>query len=201
MRREHDKINWTINLFVNYVEDYIFQLEQDENDDGIADEVDEDRILGGELLLVNFEQDDAIFYGMEAELKMTLFDSDRYSIDTRIWGDWVHAELDGGNNLPRISPARLGGSLEYNFGNLHADIDLVNVFNQNEIASLESRTDGYSMLNAGISYKFNQGSKTTMLSLRATNLLDEDARRHTSFLKERAPLPGRALTAGIRFNF
>lgn len=201
LRREHDKINWTINLFVNYIEDYILQLEQDEDGDGIADEVDENRILGGELLLVNFEQDDAIFYGMEAELIMTLVESDRYSIGTRIWGDWVHAELSGGNNLPRISPARLGGSFEYNYGALHADVDLINVFNQNKVASLESRTDGYSMLNAGISYKFNQGSKTTILSLRATNLLDEDARRHTSFLKERAPLPGRAFIARIRFNF
>ena len=201
LRREHDKINWTINLFVNYIEDYIFQLEQDENGDGIADKVNENRILGGELLLVNFEQDDAVFYGMEAELLTTLIKTDRYSIDTRIWGDLVRAELIGSKNLPRISPARLGGSLEYNIGNLHADVDLINVFSQNKVASLESVTDGYVLLNAGISYTLNKKTSTTTFSFKATNLLDEDARRHTSFLKERAPLPGRAFIVSIRLNF
>jgi iron complex outermembrane receptor protein len=33
------------------------------------------------------------------------------------------------------------------------------------------------------------------------NLLDEEARRHTSPLKEYAPLPGRSLTAGVRLEF
>ncbi len=40
-----------------------------------------------------------------------------------------------------------------------------------------------------------------MLFLRATNLLDEDARVHSSPLKDEVPLPGRSLSAGLRFGF
>ncbi len=36
---------------------------------------------------------------------------------------------------------------------------------------------------------------------RASNLLDEEARRHTSPLKEFAPLPGRSFGAGVRLEF
>ena len=34
-----------------------------------------------------------------------------------------------------------------------------------------------------------------------SNLLDEEARPHTSFLKELAPLPGRGIEFGVRAFF
>jgi iron complex outermembrane receptor protein len=37
--------------------------------------------------------------------------------------------------------------------------------------------------------------------LRATNLLDEEARISTSFKKDVAPLPGRGLSIGLRHEF
>lgn len=40
-----------------------------------------------------------------------------------------------------------------------------------------------------------------LLFIRGSNLLDEDARRHASPLKDHAPLPGRSLGAGVRFEF
>ena len=45
------------------------------------------------------------------------------------------------------------------------------------------------------------GSYYTMKYIRGTNLGDEDARRHTSPLKEFIPLPGRSLVAGLRWDF
>jgi len=39
------------------------------------------------------------------------------------------------------------------------------------------------------------------LFIRGANLLNEEARRHTSFLKDRAPLPGRSGLVGVRVNF
>jgi hypothetical protein len=39
------------------------------------------------------------------------------------------------------------------------------------------------------------------LFVRGTNLLDEDARRSTSLVKDVAPLPGRSLAIGIRASF
>jgi iron complex outermembrane receptor protein len=40
-----------------------------------------------------------------------------------------------------------------------------------------------------------------MLFLRGNNLLDQDIRVHTSFIKDFAPMPGRSLVAGLRANF
>ena len=46
------------------------------------------------------------------------------------------------------------------------------------------------------------GSATaSVLFLRGRNLLDEDARLHTSPLKDRLPLPGRSIGAGVRVEF
>jgi len=194
-------MSWRTNLFVNVIEDFIFLQSQDRDDDGNADFVDEAGNPGDELLLANYAQADAIFYGLEAELLYGLFDDARGSLDARLFGDWVRGKLEGGDNLPRISPARLGIALDYHRGPWQADIENIFVFEQDRTAPLETETDGYSMLNAGLSYTLNQTSAETRLFLRARNLLDEDARRHNSFLKDAAPLVGRSFLIGLNVRF
>ncbi len=201
LRKASGRWRWTANLFVNYIEDFVYQREQDENNDGVADEVDDQRTLGGELLLIRFTQQNALFYGIEAEAHYEVFNSDRGTLGTRLWGDWVHAELSANENLPRISPPRIGGSLEYNRGDWHADLDLTRILKQDQTGNLESPTAGYTMLDFGIGYSRNFNQMGVDLSLRGKNLLDEAARRHTSFLKDRAPLPGRAVLLGLQITY
>jgi iron complex outermembrane receptor protein len=50
-------------------------------------------------------------------------------------------------------------------------------------------------------YRVLTGGLTYDLFLRATNLGDEEARLHTSFLKDVAPLGGRAFSAGVQVAF
>lgn len=202
LRRTQGKWRWAANVYANYIEDFIYQQEQDENNDGIADEVDDQRMPGGELLLINYSQDNALFYGVEAQTTYTLHDDHHGRFDARLWGDWVRAKLtDGKGNLPRIPPARIGASLEYNQGYWHGDIEASYQFQQDQTAALESSTGAYTLLNAGLGYQREVGRMYINVSLRARNLLDETARRHTSFLKQRAPLPGRSLmfTLGLGF--
>ncbi|MDZ7824857.1 MAG: hypothetical protein U5R48_01045 [Gammaproteobacteria bacterium] len=45
------------------------------------------------------------------------------------------------------------------------------------------------------------GRSHVELFARGSNLLDVEQRAHTSFLKDRAPLPGRSLQAGVRYTF
>lgn len=45
------------------------------------------------------------------------------------------------------------------------------------------------------------GASNVLLFLRASNLLDEDARQHPSVRKDVAPLPGRSLHLGVRAEF
>jgi iron complex outermembrane recepter protein len=201
LRKAAGRWRWTANVFVNYIEDFVYQREQDENNDGIADEVDKARALGGELLLIRYIQQNALFYGIEAETHYELFDNDDGKLGARLWGDWVHAELSNGENLPRISPPRIGLSLEYNRNDWHADLDLTHILKQDQNGNLETQTAGYNMLEIGLGYSHQFNQMGLDLSLRGKNLLDEDARRHTSFLKDRAPLPGRAVLLGLQITY
>ena len=53
----------------------------------------------------------------------------------------------------------------------------------------------------GASYASGRGPLTYELFPRGTNLTDEEARNHQSFLKDVIPLPGRSVTGGLRVTF
>jgi iron complex outermembrane receptor protein len=57
------------------------------------------------------------------------------------------------------------------------------------------------MLNASVSKTFYSGNSGIKLFLRGENLLDEDARQHTSFTKDRVVLPGIGATLGVSLEF
>jgi len=52
-------------------------------------------------------------------------------------------------------------------------------------------TNSYESLNVNFSKTFDLGPAALQATLFGRNLLDDIARRHTSFVKEQAPLPGR----------
>ncbi|MGR9108307.1 MAG: TonB-dependent receptor, partial [Gammaproteobacteria bacterium] len=111
------------------------------------------------------------------------------------------AEFTRGGNVPRMPPWRIGTSLDYTIGHLNAGADLWRAAKQDKISGVETDTPGYTMLNLNLVYKVPSAYADLSIFLRATNLLNEDARRSTSFLKEVAPLPGRAAIVGVRGEF
>ncbi len=78
-------------------------------------------------------------------------------------------------------------------------IDATFAADQDNIAENELPTDSYTLLNASVSYSFDDSD--VFVYLRGTNLLDEDIRQHTSPLKDLAPQPGRSILAGLRWEF
>ncbi|HEX2223655.1 MAG TPA: hypothetical protein VHN15_05575, partial [Thermoanaerobaculia bacterium] len=62
-------------------------------------------------------------------------------------------------------------------------------------------TEGYTLLNANLSYRIFTSRAIYDLLLRGTNLTDEEARNHVSFLKDRVPLPGRDISLALRLTF
>jgi iron complex outermembrane receptor protein len=75
------------------------------------------------------------------------------------------------------------------------------VQSQRRHAPDELTTDGYTMLDLTATWDIQVGPATASVLLRATNLLDEEARNAVSFLKDVAPLPGRAVLGGVRVTF
>ncbi|MEL0028245.1 MAG: hypothetical protein VW625_06220, partial [Perlucidibaca sp.] len=58
-------------------------------------------------------------------------------------------------------------------------------------------TKGYNLLNADIDYLLPTTREASVF-LRDTNLLDDEIRRATSFIKDAAPAPGRGFVVGFR---
>lgn len=205
LAQSKESYGWKVNTYYNYIDDYIYLAAQDDNNDGIADRVDEEGEfeLDGELLVENYANDDAVFYGIEAEFETNLVKNENYSLEGRVFGDYVRAEFDDDDlgNVPRITPARFGVGLEGTRGMWNGNIDVIFVTDQNKEADLETDTDGYTMLNAGISRIFYAGDSDLNLFVKGTNLLDEDARQHTSFQKDRVVLPGRGVEFGLSITY
>ncbi len=200
-KNETGRITWTLNLFLNYIEDFIFLKGLDLDNDGQIDLVDETGAPGGKLLLTQIQQDNSIFYGAEAEAIIGLLQGAHGDLGLRLFGDYVRGKVDGGNDIPRISPPRLGGGLLYAFDQLRVGVDLIEVFKQRDVNPLETETDGYTLLNADVSYNLSSDGTGTTIFIRGTNLFDQEARQHTSFIKDRAPLAGRSGMIGFRASF
>lgn len=142
------------------------------------------------------------FYGIEAKTTISAYNTNYHNLDFEIRGDYLRAKnRRTSENLPRIAPARIGGSAIYQYNKIGLNLDADYTFAQNNIASSELKTDGYFMLNAGADYKINVGLTTSTLYLKARNLLNEEARNHVSFIKDKAPLPGRAFIIGLKTSF
>ncbi len=203
--RHGTRWHWRVNLFYNFVEDYIFQeFQTDAGGNTIL--VDDDGDPAGSRLrnrLVETRQANAELYGMEAETRFVLVVDQPYRLDLKLFGDTVRGRLTGGRgNLPRITPTRMGVGLHGRWESLDGTAELTRNFSQTRIAEGETATTGHTMLSIDVGYTWHGkiGSRTR-LYLRARNLLDEEVRLHTSFLKDESPNPGRAVTAGLRVEF
>ncbi|MCM2335411.1 MAG: TonB-dependent receptor, partial [Pseudomonas sp.] len=168
-------------------------------------------------------QGDARFRGAEASLDWSIADNATGAWALRVFGDVVRGELDGSGtrnvtlaledgpvdvslsnsgNLPRIAPSRIGGELRWERGPLHASLGAVRYARQDDVAAFETPTPGYTLVDTHISWHVDTESGNGWeLFLDGRNLLDEDARVHTSPLKDLAPLPGRGVTVGVRAYF
>ena len=183
-----DAVEWTVTGFINSADNYILLRPTDEELD--------------ELPVFDFDQADVEFVGMEIEALFELWDRDTSHMHLRTFVDFVSAEEDAtGANLPRIPQGRFGLGLHGGWDQFDASLEATFARDQGEddIAENELPTEGYSLINASISYTF--ADPNVYVFLRGTNLLDEEIRQHTSPLKDLIPLPGRSVHAGVRFDF
>ncbi|MGK6319460.1 TonB-dependent receptor domain-containing protein [Sphingomonas sp. DT-204] len=149
--------------------------------------------------LIRYIGADATFTGVDGEIRHQ-FTPD---FGASVFGDYVRAKLKHGlGNLPRIPAGRLGARADGKRGPLSADLEYYHVFGQDRIASFETRTPGYDMLNATLAYKLELApGKTAELFVRGTNLANELAFNHASFIKDASPLRGRNFVFGLRTAF
>jgi iron complex outermembrane receptor protein len=144
----------------------------------------------------------AVFKGLEAEASFRIYEG-RGDLNLNLRGDYTHAtNRDTGEPLPRISPLRLGFDLDYRFQRFGSRLEVTHAFEQDRPALNELETDGYTQVNALIAYRL---PSTPTLHLeafaKASNLLNQEIRQHSGFLKDIAPLGERSLLLGLRGEF
>ncbi|MDF0533882.1 TonB-dependent receptor [Shewanella yunxiaonensis] len=151
----------------------------------------------GDLPVYQYAQDDAELYSIEAQAKIPFNDS--WSMD--LFSDYTRGKLVDGGNLPRISPLRFGSTLNFDVDQWHADVGMIAYARQTDVAENETETAGYTLVNAAVTYRLFGDSGDMLLYLKGTNLTNQEARPHTSLLKDYAPLMGRNVMLGVSYNF
>lgn len=181
--------NASVSLFYNQIDNYLY-----EHNTGLTMVNDEDP---DGLPIYIFRQQDATLTGFEAQLDWHFNDTLR--LDS--FADFTHAELDEAGAVPRIPPLRLSSALHWEKGNWHGEFGATYYAKQDRITDYESQTDSYTLVNASINYYLSLDDVDATLYLKGNNLSDQEARVHSSFLKDKAPLPGRSFVLGTRVNF
>jgi iron complex outermembrane receptor protein len=163
---------------------------------------DDEEAEHGGLPVYRYVQHEALFHGAELETVFHLYHAEERQLDLTLGADFVRARNSTTRSpLPRITPARLRAGLDWRSGGLALGTDAQFVDHQHRIAPGETPSAGYVLTSAYVSYRFTVDRMILDLFLRGTNLGDEEARVHTSFLKDIAPLPGRNVTVGLRVSF
>ncbi|HYD33989.1 MAG TPA: TonB-dependent receptor [Methylophilaceae bacterium] len=167
----------------------------DTDEDGMAD------ISGEEILPeAQFMAVPAVFKGLEAEAKFHIYEGSG-DLDLNLRGDYVHAtNRDTGEPLPRISPLRLGFGLDYSYQKFGSRLEVLHAFKQDRTAENELETDDYTLVNVLLAYRLPSKFHLEAFA-KGNNLLDQEIREHSAFLKDIAPLGERSLLLGLRGEF
>jgi iron complex outermembrane receptor protein len=187
--RLHDgKLTGTLTFYADQFDDYIYQADLGAEEDGLP--------------IRQWSQQDADFYGAELELRYDFgeFASGHWQLTGL--ADTVRAEFTDNSRVPRIPPSRYGLGLEWDRESWAATMNWIHANDHTKVAGYETSTPGYDLLNADLSWLLPTGTRAEWeLYLKAHNLLDEDIRNSTSFLKDQAPQIGRNFVFGIRTYF
>lgn len=162
--------------------------------------VDESGQSSGSLSETVIKGVPAEFKGVEAQAKFRIYEG-QGDLDLNLRGDYLQANnQETGKPLPRIAPMRIGAGFDYQFDRLHGNFDVLHAFKQDRLADQELSTSAYTLVNATLSYQFKSAFHLEGFA-KARNLLNEDIRDHSSYLKEIAPMGGRSLLLGVRGEF
>lgn len=179
---EGDKLDYHVHVYHNWFDNYIYGSTTDSE---------------GDFRLVDYTQDKARFYGTEAQAGYQI--NDMYKLS--VFGDYVRGKIEG-ENAPRVPAGRLGTKVEADFADGWSGLaEYYHVFKQDKIAEFETQTQGYNMVNLGLSYANTIADKNAYrVYFKANNLLDDQVYSHTSFLSN-IPQVGRNFTVGVQYDF
>lgn len=192
-----------LNLFHNWMSDYIYQQRSGTVFNTVL-ETFEPVCTGPEACLPVLEsrQAGAIFRGFEATAVFPLMDNHYGAVDLTLFSDYTRATFEQGGNVPRMPPLRYGLQLSYDKNDWLINARLTRGEAQTHAGINDSGTPGYLLLNLDTQYRIaGFHDSEILLYAKAKNLLNENIRNSTSYLRNFAPEPGRSAEIGIRISY
>ncbi len=176
-----------LTAYRQWFDNYIFLEETGEEED--------------DLPVFQYLQQDADFWGFEAELSYPVIDTGSFRLLTDLRASYVEAELADDTAVPRIPPLSLLGALEAQTGAFDVRGEVQWFDKQNRVTTFETPTDSFTLVNALIAWRPLAENQNVTVQIAADNLFDVTGRRHASFTKDFVPLVGRNFRASVRLSF
>jgi len=191
----------TVNLtvFNSWFDDFVYL----ENTGSFVDEEGDPIPADDEeaIPLFVYMQQDATYFGVEAEVSMPLIETDGFAIIGEAGAEYIDAELADGSPAPRIPPLGLSGALTMRTGPFDIRGEVEHFGKQDDVPAFESTTDSFTFVNASIAWRPFRGDTNLTLLAKVDNIFDQEGRRASSFTRDYVPLPGRNFSMSARFSF
>jgi iron complex outermembrane receptor protein len=183
-----DWVRAQLDLFHNWAGDYIYQQRNGEFIDGAP------------VLLTR--QADATFMGYESKLVFPLIQNHLGLVELTLFSDFTRGQFVNGSDVPRMPPLRFGFQLDHIKGDWNTNLRLTRGEVQTHAGDNDTPTAGYMLLSLGTQYQIlDLHGVDVMVFSKANNLLNENIRNSTSYLRNFAPEPGRGAEIGFRVSY
>ena len=178
---------FNLTVFKQWFDNYIFLEETGLEEDGLP--------------VFEYLQQDADFWGVEADFSYPVIDTGSFRLLTDLRASYVEAELADGTAVPRIPPLSLLGALEAQTDAFDVRGEVQWFDGQDRITAFETPTDGFTLVNALVAWRPLADNRNVTVQVAADNIFDVNGRRHASFTKDFVPLMGRNFRASVRLSF
>lgn len=214
LQQKLGKLDANLNLFKYAAENYIYQQNDGfmRNHNGFyypkggAGKCD-----GSCMFNMRYEQQDAHFYGYEAEVGLPLQIPGVRKFRASVFADQVRGMLDDNTHVPRLTPARHGLLIQAGMGKWDGDIRLTHVRAQKRSGTMptgegnemmpEPGTDSYNKVDIALRRSIEVPNWFTGdLFINMRNVTNAEIRNSTSFLRYYTPELGRNIEIGMRID-
>jgi iron complex outermembrane receptor protein len=156
-----------------------------------------------EVPIYAYVHDDAEFYGGELDSEFGLMVLAGGDLRLGIFGDLIYGQLDTGDDVPRLPPARIGSRLSWSADRMQLWTRVQYADDQDKPGDFERSTQSYTRWDVGGEYRLPVGGNGQELVafLNVENIGNEQIRLSTSFLRDVAPESGVSVAAGLRYLF
>ncbi len=181
--------------FSNYIYGRLTGRTCDETDTCVAN----DSLDFKELL---YDQAGANFYGAEGKVTADVLQTEAGSLQVKGLADIVRAKLtNGGGEVPRIQPWRVGGGLGWTSDPVDLSFLLIYVGKRDKLAVGETPTKDYLSLDAHVDWRPLASRQDLTLILAAHNLTNSRQRDAVAINKDEVEQAGRDISFTVQKTF